>query len=254
MIAAFRRKIAAFSLGIGVLVAGCAGGGPTPAQTSSDNIATAGLARQATSPIQISPYVATAYHEKYLAQLTGSTSGAFAISRDGNRFAFRFCGHPDCRLSDDEIAIRALANCDLGAPPGAAGQRCVIFDRNGKIAQPYHIWTDADFDAPAATPPALAIADPKLLTGRYSAMTPDGQMVISLRPDGTAYFWDTGDFFHQGTWSLRDGRVCVDSVDQRATVTCGTLYGADPRHIIGVGLDLFPGKFLPITRLAATAQ
>jgi hypothetical protein len=79
-------------------------------------------------------------------------------------------------------------------------------------------------------------------------------MVISLRPDGSAYFWDTGDFFHQGTWSVRDGGVCVDSVDQRATITCGKLYGADPLHIIGVSLDLFPGRFLPVTRLAATPE
>jgi hypothetical protein len=41
----------------------------------------------------------------------------------------------------------------------------------------------------------------------------------------------------------------VDSIDGRSAVTCGKLYGTDPEHIVGASLDLFPGKYLPITRL-----
>ena len=77
---------------------------------------------------------------------------------------------------------------------------------------------------------------------------------MSMTPDGTAYFWDTGDYFHQGTWTLKDGALCVLSVDQRSMMTCGTLYGRDPQHIAGTSLDLFPGRFLPVTRLTSTAE
>jgi hypothetical protein len=85
-------------------------------------------------------------------------------------------------------------------------------------------------------------------------MTPDGQMIISLRGDGRAYLWDTGDGFHQATWSLKGNKVCVDSIDGRSQVTCGKLYGTDKDHIVGATLDMFPGKYLTVTRIADTAE
>jgi hypothetical protein len=48
---------------------------------------------------------------------------------------------------------------------------------------------------------------------------------------------------------MREGSLCVDSVDQQATVACGKLYGTDPHEIVGARLDLYPTKFLPVTRL-----
>ncbi|HEY4162956.1 MAG TPA: hypothetical protein VGM59_07810, partial [Dongiaceae bacterium] len=214
-------------------------------------ISPAELARVVSAPIAVSPRVEGIYREKYLAQLDAQTSGAFAISPNGNRFDYRTCRHPDCQLSDDELAVRAIGRCSLGAP-----QPCVLFDRNGRIGQPNRIWTDADFDEPNPMPPALTIAGSAALApGKYNAMTPDGVLVISLRPPlngepgGRAYFWDTGDGFHQGTWSLREDGLCIDSVDQQAAVACGKLYGTDAQHITGATLDLFPTKFLPVTRL-----
>jgi hypothetical protein len=46
----------------------------------------------------------------------------------------------------------------------------------------------------------------------------------------------------------------VDSVDGRSSVTCGKLYGADAQHLLGIGLDLFPGQYLPLTRLSDTPE
>jgi hypothetical protein len=229
--------------------AGCAAPAPPVAQISS-----ADLARQATAPIDVNPHVAAVYRDKYLAGLDGVTSGIFAISPDGNRFEFRTCRHPDCQMSDDEIATRALDRCDLGFARQHPERACLVFDRNGKIAQPHRFWTAADFDMPVPAPPPINLTDPAALVGRYSAMTPEGHLVISLRADGSAYFWDTGDYFHQGTWSLKDGAFCVLSVDQRSMMTCGTLYGRDPQHIAGTRLDLFPGQFLPVTRLTSSAE
>jgi hypothetical protein len=213
-------------------------------------ISPADIAMQAPAPIQISPLVAEIYSEKYLRQLDAETSGVFALSPNGNRFEYRFCRHPDCGLSDDELAARAIGRCNIGVPQKDPTQRCLIFDRNGKVNQPYRTWSDSDFDTPVPTPPTLVVKNAATLApGRFAAMTPEGQMVISLRPDGRAYFWDTGDGFHQGRWSLKEDRVCVDSIDGRSAVTCGKLYGTDPEHIVGASLDLFPGKYLPITRL-----
>jgi hypothetical protein len=243
------RKFARFAAFAALLVSACGGPPPPPTQTSP-----ADLARQAAAPIQISPYTAAIYREKYLAGLDGATSGVFVISPSGNRAEFRSCRHPDCRMTDDEIAARALDRCNLGFARKHPEQSCLVFDRNGKIAQPHRFWTDADFAMPVPAPAPLDLTDPAALAGRYSAMTPDGQLVISLRPDGSAYFWDTGDNFHQGTWSLKDGALCVISVDQRTMMTCGTLYGRDPQHIAGTSLDLFPGRFLPVTRLTSSVE
>jgi hypothetical protein len=232
-------------------LAACRSAPPSPAQISP-----ADLARVVSTPIPVSPRVAGIYRDKYLAALDTKTFGVFAISPNGNRFDFRTCRHPDCQLSDDELADRALARCSLGAP-----QPCVLFDRNGKIGQPHRIWTEADFDEPNPMPPELTLSDPAMLApGRFTAMTPDGELVISLRPPlhgetgGRAYFWDTGDGFHQGTWSLREGGLCVDSVDRQATVACGTLYGTSAQQIAGARLDLYPTKFLPVKRLPADAS
>jgi hypothetical protein len=242
-------RIAHFAAVFMLLVSACGGPPPLPTQTSP-----ADLARQAAAPIQISPYVAGIYRDKYLAGLDASTSGVFAISPNGNRVEFRACKHPDCWMSDDEIAMRALDRCNLGFARKHPEQRCLVLDRNGKIAQPTRFWTDADFAMPVPAPAPIALTDPASLIGRYSAMTPEGQLVISLRADGMAYFWDTGDYFHQGTWSLKDGAFCVVSVDQRTVMTCGRLFGSDPRHIAGTSLDLFPGRFLPVTRLTSSAE
>ena len=246
---------------MGLLMAGC-GSPPAPkAQISPDLIARGDIARQAPAPIQISPRVAEIYSEDYLGQLSGDASGVFAISPNGNRFEYRFCRHPDCQLSDDELAARAIARCNIGVPQKNPANRCLIFDRNGKTNQPYRTWSDSDFETPIPAPPLLTVKDPaELAPGRFSAMTPEGQMVISLRPPldgetrGRAYLWDTGDGFHQGTWSLREGGICVDSIDGRNAITCGKLYGTDPAHIVGAGLDLFPGKYLTITRVSDTAE
>jgi hypothetical protein len=246
-------RTAALAAALGLGCAGCAqsgsGAAPPAAQISS-----ADLARQAAAPIEISPYMAEIYRDKYLAGVDGATSAIFAISPNGNRFEFRTCRHPDCQMSDDEIAARALDRCNLGFTRTHPEQRCLVFDRNGKIEQPHRFWTDADFDMPVPAPAPLSLTDPSALVGRYSAMTPEGQLVISLRRDGSAYFWDTGDYFHQGTWSLKAGAFCVLSVDQRTITTCGTLYGTDPQHLAGTSLDLFPGKFLPVTRLTSSAE
>lgn len=244
MIALRARGIAALSALLALAMTACAPTAPPPAQVSPED-----LARVAAAPIPISPRVAKIYREDYLASLADGTSGSFAISQNGNRFEFRVCRHPDCQLSDDELAARAVDRCNLGAPTDSV-RRCVVLDRNGRIVQPHKFWADADFDAPAPAPAELALRDPAALApGYFATMTPDGQLLVSLRPDGRAYFWDTGDGFHQGTWSLKDGGLCVDSVDQRMTVVCGKLFGADPQHITGASLDLFPGKFLPVTRL-----
>lgn len=244
------RKIAALGVLLGLVTAGCGGPVTPPVQISP-----ADIARQAPAPIQISPRIAKIYGEDYLGQLAPGVSSVFAISPNGNRFEYRFCKHPDCLMSDDEIAVRAIGRCNIGVPQKDPANRCVIFDRNGKTQQPYRTWSDGDFDAPVPAPPALTVKDPaELAPGRFSAMTPEGQLVISLRPDGRAYLWDTSDGFHQGTWSLKENRVCVDSVDGRAAVTCGKLYGTDAAHIVGASLDLYPGKYLPVTRLADTAE
>jgi hypothetical protein len=241
--------IAAPAAALALLLAGCAEPAPPTAQISS-----ADLARQAAAPVDVSPHVAAVYRDKYLAGLDGNTSGIFAISPNGNRFEFRTCRHPDCQMSDEEIAARAVDRCNLGFARRHPEQACLVFDRNGKIGQPYRFWTDADFDMPVPAPAPITLSDPAALAGRYSAMTPEGQLVISLRPDGTAYFWDTGDYFHQGTWTLKDGAFCVVSVDQKTMMTCGTLYGRDPQHIAGTSLDLFPGRFLPVTRLTSPTE
>jgi hypothetical protein len=245
------KEIAALGLLAALALAGCAGTGPGGPQVRSEEIAREDLSRTVADPIPVSPFVAKVYREKYLPGLGTDTVGVFALSPNGNRFYQRSCHHPDCGLTEEELAARALDRCNIGVPRQDAGLRCVVFDRSGRILQPHRFWTAADFDFPITNPPAkLVVADPAALApARYAAMTPDGQLVISLRQDGRAYFWDTGDGFHQGTWSLKDDKICVDSVDQRATVTCGTLYGADPQHLAGVTLDLFPGKYLPLTRL-----
>ena len=244
------RKSAVIGILLGFLTAGCGGPVTPPVQISP-----ADIARQAPAPIQISPRIAKIYGEDYLGQLSPDVSGVFALSPNGNRFEYRFCEHPSCLLSDDELASRAIARCNIGVPRKNPANRCVIFDRNGKTLQPYRTWSDGDFDTPVPTPPVLAVKGlTDLAPGRFSAMTPEGQLVISLRPDGRAYFWDTGDGFHQGTWSLKEDRVCVDSIDGRSAVTCGKLYGTDAAHITGASLDLFPGKYLPITRLPNTGE
>lgn len=237
------RKIAALGWLMGILLSSC-GSPPAPKL----QVSPADIARQAPAPIQISPRVAAIYGA-YLDQLSADTSGVFAISPNGNRLEYRFCKHPSCLLTDDELAERAIQRCSIGATKDPGG-RCLVFDRNGKTIQPYRTWSDSDFDTPVPNPPPLAAKDPAELAGRYAAMTPEGQLVISLRPDGRAYFWDTSDNFHQGTWSIKADGVCVDSVDGRSAVTCGKLYGADAASIVGVSLDLYPGKYLPVTRLA----
>ncbi|GAB2178068.1 hypothetical protein [Dongia sp. agr-C8] len=243
------RKIAALGLLATLLLAGC-GSPPAPKL----QISPADIARQAPAPIQISPRVAGIY-AGYLEQLTPDVTGVFAISPNGNRAEYRFCRHPDCLLSDDEVAERAISRCNLGVPQKDPNNRCLVFDRNGKVNQPYRTWSDGDFDMPNPNPPVLAVKDPaEIAPGRFAAMTPDGQMIISLRADGRAYLWDTGDGFHQATWSLKGDKVCVDSIDGRAQVTCGQLYGTDKDHITGATLDLFPGKYLSITRIANTAE
>lgn len=243
------RKIAALGLFLGPLIAGC-GSPPVP----KVQISPADIARQAPSPIQISPRAAGIY-AAYLEQVSPDNSGVFAISPNGNRLEYRFCRHPDCQLSDDEIAERALSRCDRGLPRKDPDKTCLVFDRNGKVNQPYRTWSPSDFDMPVPAPPLLAVTDPAALApARFSAMTPDGQMIISLRPDGRAYLWDTGDGFHQAGWSLKAGGVCVDSIDRRSAMTCGKLYGTDPDHITGATLDMFPGKYLSITRLSASAE
>jgi hypothetical protein len=244
------RKIAALGAFVGFLLTACGSPSAPPVQISP-----ADIARQAPAPIQISPRVAKVYGEDYLGQLSGDVSGVFALSPNGNRFEYRFCRHPDCRLSDDELASRAIARCNIGVPQQDASQRCVVFDRNGKTGQPYRTWSETDFDTPVPNPPLLTVKDPgELAPGRFSAMTPEGLMVISLRPDGRAYLWDTGDGFHQASWTIKAGGVCVDSIDGRSAMTCGKLYGADAEHIVGASLDLFPGKYLTLTRLPTTAE
>jgi hypothetical protein len=230
-------------------LAACVAPAPPPAQVSPED-----LARVAAAPIPISPRVAKIYREAYLAALGPAGSGVFAVSPNGNRFEFRFCRHPDCQLSDDELAARAIERCSIGVPAADQTKRCLVFDRNGRIAQPHRFWIDADFDMPATLAPVALTVPAALAPGRFAVMTPEGQLVVSLRPDGRAYFWDTDDAFHQGTWSLKDGGLCVDSVDQRATVVCGKLFGADPLQITGATLDLFPGKFLPVTRQTTVTQ
>ena len=242
------RKIAALGVFLGLFLAGC-GSPPAP----KVQISPADIARQAPAPIQISPRVAGIY-SGYLNRISGDVSGVFAISPNGNRLEYRFCEHPDCLLTDDEIAARALSRCDRGVPHKDPANRCLVFDRNGKVNQPYRTWSEADFDMPLSPPPLLDVKDPAVLAGRYAAMTPDGQMIISLRPDGRAYLWDTEDGFHQAAWSIKESGVCVDSIDGRSAMTCGKLYGADPDHIVGATLDLFPGKYLTITRLAKSAE
>jgi hypothetical protein len=242
------RKIAALGVFLGLLLAGC-GSPPAP----KVQISPADIARQAPAPIQISPRVAGIY-SGYLNRISGDVSGVFAVSPNGNRLEYRFCEHPDCLLIDDEIAARALSRCDRGVPHKDPANRCLVFDRNGKVNQPYRTWSEADFDMPLSAPPLLDVKDPAVLAGRYAAMTPDGQMIISLRPDGRAYLWDTEDGFHQAGWSIKESGVCVDSIDGRSAMTCGKLYGNDPDHLVGATLDLFPGKYLTITRLANTAE
>src|SRR4051812_29007641 len=169
-------------------MAGC-GSHPAP----QVQISPTEIARQAPAPIQISPRVAGIY-SGYLDQLSGDTSGVFALSPNGNRLEYRFCKHPECGLTDDELAERALSRCNIGVPQQNPANRCLVFDRNGKVSQPYRTWSESDFDAPVPAPPVLVVKDPAdLAPGRFSAMTPEGQMVISLRADGKAYLWDTSD-------------------------------------------------------------
>jgi hypothetical protein len=243
------RKIAALSLLAALLVAGCSSP-PAPKL----QISPADIARQAPQPIQISPRVAAIY-SAYLEQVSPDNAGVFAISPNGNRVEYRFCHRPNCQLTDDEIAERALARCDRGLPRKDPDKTCLVFDRNGKVNQPYRTWSQSDFDMPVPNPPVLVVKNPaEIAPGRFAAMTPDGQMIISLRGDGRAYLWDTGDGFHQATWSLKGENVCVDSIDGHARVTCGQLYGADKDHIVGATLDMFPGKYLTLTRIADTAE
>ena len=239
------RKIAALGIFAALLLAGC-GSPPAPKL----QVSPADIAKQAPAPIQISPRVAGIY-AAYLEQVTPDNSGVFAISPNGNRLEYRFCRHPDCQLSDDELAERVLNRCNFGAGQKDPAKRCLVFDRNGKVNQPYRTWSESDFDTPVPAPPLLDVKDPaELAPGRFAAMTPDGQMIISLRPDGRAYLWDTGDGFHQASWSIKEGGVCVDSIDGRSAMTCGRLYGSDKDQIVGATLDLFPGKYLSITRLS----
>jgi hypothetical protein len=248
------RKIAALSLLAALLIAGC-GSPPAPKlQGSPDFIARGDIARQAPAPIPISPRVAAIY-SAYLDQVSADSSGVFAISPNGNRVEYRFCRHPSCQLSDDELAERALNRCNFGAGQKDPARRCLVFDRNGKVNQPYRTWSESDFDMPVPNPPVLGVREPAdLAPGRFSVMTPDGEMVVSLRPDGRAYLWDTGDGFHQALWSLRPDGVCVDSIDGRSAMTCGKLYGTDKDHIVGATLDMFPGKYLTVTRIANPAE
>jgi hypothetical protein len=231
------KKIAALSVLAGLLLSGC-GSPPAPKL----QISPADIARQAPAPIQISPRVAAIYGA-YLQELSADVSGVLAISPNGNRLEYRFCKHPDCRLTDDELAERAIARCNKGLPQKDPAKSCLVFDRNGKVMQPYRSWSDSDFNTPVPAPPLLAVTDPTALTGRFSAMTPEGQLVISLSGNGRAYLW-----------SVKADGVCVDSIDGRSAMTCGKLYGTDPAHIIGASLDLYPGKYLPITRLSDTAE
>jgi hypothetical protein len=243
------RKIAALGFLATLLLAGC-GSPPAP----KVQISPADIARQAPAPIQISPRVAAIY-AAYLEQVSPDNSGVFALSPNGNRLEYRFCHHPDCLLTDDEVAQRALARCDRGLARKDPDKTCVVFDQNGKVNQPYRTWSESDFDMPVPNPPVLAIKDPaEIAPGRFAAMTPDGQMIISLRADGRAYLWDTGDGFHQATWSLKGDNVCVDSIDGHSQVTCGKLYGTGKDNITGATLDMFPGKYLTITRIADTAE
>jgi hypothetical protein len=234
---------------VGLLLSGC-GSPPAP----KVQISPADIARQASAPLQISPRVAGIY-AAYLNELSSEISGVFAISPNGNRLEYRFCRHPDCLLTDDELAERTLNRCNFGAGQKDPAKRCLVFDRNGKVNQPYRTWSESDFDTPVPAPPLLDVKDPaQLAPGRYAAMTPDGQMIISLRPDGRAYLWDTGDGFHQARWSIKAEGVCVDAIDGRSAMTCGKLYGTDSDHIVGATLDLFPGKYLSLTRLSDTAE
>ncbi len=235
---------------MGLLLAGC-GSPPAPKL----QISPADIARQAPTPIQISPRIAGIY-AGYLNEISPDNSGVFAISPNGNRVDYRFCGRPDCKLTDDELAQRALSRCDRGLPKKDPDKTCLVFDRNGKVNQPYRTWSESDFDTPVPTPPALVVKDTAdLAPGRFAAMTPDGQMIISLRPDGRAYLWDTGDGFHQATWSLgKDGGLCVNTIDGRSAMSCGKLYGTDKDNITGASLDLYPGKYLTITRISDSAE
>src|SRR5438552_348050 len=81
-----------------------------------------------------------ATYSAYLEQLSGDVSGVMAISPNGNRLEYRFCRHPDCLLSDDEVAARAIARCNRGVPLKDPANRCLVFDRNGKVNQPYRTW------------------------------------------------------------------------------------------------------------------
>lgn len=244
------RRITAICAALELLASGCSDTPQPHVQVSP-----ADLARRSEAPIPISPRVAVIYHDTYLPMLKPGTSGVFVISPDGNRVEYRSCHHPDCQMEDDEIALRALDRCNLGFAGKDARTRCLVFDLNGTILQPHRFWTDADFDMPAPPPPALSLsdptelADPRLPEDRYRVMTPEGELRIALKADGSAYFWDTGDNFHQSTWALVQGGLCVGSVDDRAVMTCGTLYGTGPQRLAGATLDLYPGKFLPVTRL-----
>lgn len=242
------KKIAALGGFIGLLIAGC-GSPPAPRV----QISPADIARQAPAPIQISPRVAAIYGG-YLEELSSEVSGVLAISPNGNRLEYRLCQHPDCLLTDDEIAERALSRCNRGLARKDPAKNCVVFDHNGKVMQPYRTWSDGDFSTPVPNPPRLVAKDPAALVGRFSAMTPEGEMVINLAENGRAYFWDTGDNFYQGTWSIREDGVCVDSIGGQSALACGKLYGTDADHIVGATLDLFPGKYLPITRLSDAAE
>jgi len=243
------RKIAAISLFAGLLIAGCAS---PPGQKLQ--ISPADIARQAPAPIQISPRVGAIY-AGYLNEVSAENSGVFAISPNGNRLEYRFCRHPSCQLNDDELAERALNRCNFGVGQKDPASRCLVFDRNGKVNQPYRTWSEADFDMPVPNPPVLGVKDAAdLAPGRFAVMTPDGQMTVSLRADGRAYLWDTGDGFHQARWSLKGDNVCVDSIDGRSQMTCGKLYGADKDHITGATLDMFPGKYLTITKISDSTE
>src|SRR4051794_2129302 len=145
-------KNAALGLLFGVLLTRCGSPPPPPVQISP-----AALARQAPAPIQISPRVAEIYSKKYLSALRGDTSAVFVLSPNGNRFEYRFCRHPDCQLSDDELAARAIARCNIGVPQQDPAQSCLVFDRDGKVNQPYRTWSDGDFDTPVPAPPVLTV-------------------------------------------------------------------------------------------------
>ncbi len=120
------RKIAALGVLVGLLIAGCASP-PAPRV----QISPADIARQAPAPIQISPRVAGIY-AAYLEQISSDNSGVFAISPNGNRVEYRFCRHPDCLLTDAELAERALARCDRGLARKDPDRTCLVFDRNGR--------------------------------------------------------------------------------------------------------------------------